>query len=127
MSDRFYPSLDDADGGVHTDPADQLQRLVAFIFVNPGDTSETHEAHMGSLGILQMKYGETPGVLAQECERMLQKRVDDALDAGRYEVTVTYEDVSDAEYKLVLLVTDIVTGNNVIADNAVIQKVTGES
>ena len=125
MEKTFYPTLDDESGGVVDDPIRMLHHLVSFIFMNPGDTSETHEAQMGSLGIIHMQHGESPGVLASEYERMLQQKINITFGVGVYTASVSSESVSDTEFKLNLLVTDNV-GENVLTDSKELRRLIGE-
>lgn len=124
MKDRFFPALDDVDGGIITDPEQQIERIVAFIFANPGGTSVINEHLIPSLGSKYVEFKDTPQVLAAEYENLIQKEIDSAIGPMLYTVTVEVEKLSVREYRLILKVLNTVTGELVILKNRMVSTLT---
>jgi hypothetical protein len=120
----YTPALDDTDGGVITDPVEIVNRIIAFVFINPGDTSTLHEARMGSLGTIHMKHGEDPQALASEYEQMIQQVLNETFGDPIFQAAVSVVYVSSTEFKLELMIVDL-SGQHSIQRSSEIMKLTG--
>lgn len=122
----FFPTLEDEDGGVVTDPVRMVHQLIAFIFSNPGNTSDLFEGKLASIGKLAMEFGDRPSMLASECETLFQKAITEMLgDYHNYTVLVEVEAITDTQSKLNLLITDSLSGENILTRTNEIINLTG--
>ncbi len=106
MAKSFIPTLDDPQHDILKDPVKMLEYMIAFMLINPGNTSDLHERDMVSLGTTHMEHGDKPHALAAEYEQKLQDMLDVTIPDVRYSATVAVINVSDIEAILEFSVTD---------------------
>lgn len=125
MSKIFIPSLDEQQDDVVTDAKSIVQRILAFLIVNPGDTSELHEEVVGSLGKIDMEHLGDASVVPIVYQEMIQGHIDRAFGHSKFTVDVSSKGTSQEEAALNISIFDE-AGNIIAIDKKIVQKIKTE-
>ena len=129
MSKIFIPSLDEQQDDVVTSPKAIVQKILAFLITNPGDTSELHEERGGSLGKLDMEHNGDASILPAMYQDMIQSHINSAFGSAEFTVEVKAGEVIDketkkvskTESKLLIKIMDS-SGNVIVVDDKSVSK-----